>query len=60
MYRINIKRYMSYVSFVSCVALFYYFIFNSFAIIKWMYFVVIEKKYIFIFQAITEYNFDVQ
>ena len=28
MYRINIKRYMSYVSFVSCVALFYYFYFQ--------------------------------
>ena len=44
MYRIYTKRYMSYVYFVSCVVCFITFIFNSFVISYWMYFVMIEKK----------------
>ena len=35
---------MSYVYFVSCVVCFITFIFNSFVISYWMYFVMIEKK----------------
>ena len=44
MYRIYIKQYMSYVNLCPVLSCFIIFIFNSFVISYWMYFVIIAKK----------------